>query len=293
MKHRAIERAALAATLLTTACRSRSEIDGEQATQVRVYADELGIELVSELTHVVDVLTPGRALLAVALIALVVLLRRVLQLAVQVAWRLGWDPKRRLARLRSYAELLLLLGVGLLLAWMVFKVVPLLTSLGAISIALVCAIALPGGLQDLAAGIALAGRRRFLEGDQIELGPHGGTVRHIGLVRTMLRRSDGTSLWLPNRDVVRLAVQVGREQQALPLSIELPPLANDPDRREHLRQVAHLSPYRRSGSRPAVVRDGERWLLTLQTWCTRQPDLVTRAVDSQLRREARRWEAPS
>lgn len=277
-------------TLSCLGCGSRA-IDEEEPARVRTYQEELGGELIAELQHVVDVVTPGRVLIAVALIVFVALMRRVMLLAMRVAWRLGWDPKRRLARLRSYAEIALMVGVGSILVWMVFTVVPLLTSAMVIAVAIVGAIALPGGLQDFAAGIALAGRSRFMEGDQIEVGSHSGTVRHIGLMRTVLRLSNGGSLWMPNRDVVRSAVQVGREQQALPLTIEVPRVELDADERERLRQVAHLSPYRRAGSRPSLRRDDGRWVLSFQTWCTRRPELVERAIERQLRDEVRRWEA--
>ena len=282
----------LAAAALLSACGSRS-IDEEQPARVRTYADELGTELIAELQHVVDVLTPGRALVAIALLLLVVVMRRVLLVAMRIAWRLGWDPRRRLARMRSYAEIGLMVGVALLLGWMVFTVVPLLTTLATVAAALVIAIALPGGLQDFAAGVALAGRARFLEGDQIEVGKHSGTVRHIGLLRTMLRLSNGGSLWMPNREVVRSAVQVGREQQALPLIVELPVGELDADQRERLRRVAHLSPYRRAGSRPSLRLDDGRWVLSFQTWCTRRPEVVSRAVERQLRDEVRSWETYS
>lgn len=285
---RASRLAPLALALLT-ACGSRA-IDEEQPARVRTYENELGTELLAELTHVVDVVTPGRVLIALALVLLVVVMRRLLLVAMRVAWRLGWDPRRRLARLRSYAEIVLLVGVGLLLAWMVFTIVPLLTTITAVAAAMVIAIALPGGVQDFSAGIALAGRSRFVEGDQIEVGPHSGTVRHIGLLRTMLRLSNGGSLWVPNREVVRSAVQVGREQQALPLTIEVPRAELDADQRERLRQVAHLSPYRRAGSRPSLRRTDGRWVLSLQTWCTRRPEIVERAVEQQLRDEVHRWE---
>ncbi|MEM7154638.1 MAG: mechanosensitive ion channel domain-containing protein [Myxococcota bacterium] len=287
-----LKTAALATCSLLTACRSRS-LEAEDAAIVRTYADELGPELLAELSHVLDVLTPGRVLVALTLVAFVVIMQRVLLLSVRIAWRLGWDPQRRLARIRSLAEIVLLLSVGLLLVWMVFKVVPLLTCLAAMSIALIVAVALPGGLQDFAAGISLANRSRFLEGDQIEVGPHSGTVRHIGLVRTMLRLGDRGSLWIPNREVVRSAVMVGREQQALPLTVELPGGRLGPDRREHLRQVAHLSPYRRAGSRPTLEREGDRWTLSFQTWCTRRPEIAARSVERQLADIVRQWEARS
>jgi small-conductance mechanosensitive channel len=251
---------------------------------------ELGAELLAELWHLGSVLTPRLVLLLLATLAVLVAVRRGITVAVQVAWRLGWDGERRLARVRSFVELGLLLAGAFVLARALFGVIPLLSSLVLVVGGLVAALALPGGLQDFTAGVSLASRNRFLEGDQIEVAGFSGTVRHIGLLRSMLRLPDGRSLWLPNREIVRSAVQVGREQQALPVSVQLPACASDPERRERLRQVACLSPYRRAGSRPVVSEDGDRFVLTFQTWCTRQPEVAARALDRQLRAVATRWE---
>ncbi|MCX4246905.1 mechanosensitive ion channel domain-containing protein [Paraliomyxa miuraensis] len=268
------------------ACSARLDERSEPPT-------ELGAELLAEMWHLGDVFTPRMVLVVSLVLGVVLALRRALTLAVRVAWRLGWDPNRRLARVRSYLEIVLLTAAALLLGRELFRAVPLLLIMVLALGGLIAALALPGGLQDLAAGVSLAGRNRFLEGDQIEIAGFSGTVRHIGLLRSMLRLPDGRTLWLPNRDIVRSAVQVGREQQALPITVPLPSSADDPERREQLRRVAHLSPYRRAGSRPAVIQDGDRWVMTFQTWCTRRPDIAARAIDRQLRAaaQANQWEA--
>lgn len=282
---RAMRALALLGSPWLTACSARLDERSEPPT-------ELGAELLREMWRLGDVFTPRMVLVVALVLGVVFALRRALTLAVRIAWRLGWDSDRRLARVRSYLEIVLLLAAALLLGRELFRAVPLLLVLLLGLGGLVAALALPGGLQDLAAGVSLAGRNRFLEGDQIEVGGFSGTVRHIGLLRSMLRLPDGRTLWLPNREVVRSAVQVGREQQALPITIPLPAAANDPERRELLRRVAHLSPYRRAGSRPAVTQDGERWVMTFQTWCTRRPDVAARALDRQLRAAASalQWE---
>ncbi len=271
------------ALLAVAGCSSRSADEPEPPT-------ELGAELLAELWRLGSVLTPRLVLLAVVVLAVLLTTRRGLTVAVRVAWRLGWDSNRSLARIRSWLELALFAAGALLLGRELFRAVPLLSILVLATAGLVAALALPGGLQDFTAGVSLASRRRFLEGDQIEVAGFSGTVRHIGLLRSMLRLPDGRTLWLPNREIVRSAVQVGREQQALPVSVPLPAAANEPELRERLRQVAHLSPYRRAGSRPSVIEDGERWVLTFQTWCTRRPDVAARALDRQLRAVTRHWE---
>ena len=40
-----------------------------------------------------------------------------------------------------------------------------------------------------------------------------------------------------------------------------------------------------------LMASSARFVLTFQTWCTRQPDVAARALDRQLRALARRWEA--
>jgi small-conductance mechanosensitive channel len=281
---RNIPRAAMLAALwLGGACSSRSADEPSPPT-------ELGAELLAELWDLGSVFTPQLVLLAVVVIAVLLAAHRGSNVAVQLAWRLGWDGERRLARIRSWVQLALLSAAALLLGRELFRAVPLLSSLALVVGGLVAALALPGGLQDFTAGVSLASRNRFLEGDQIEVAGHSGTVRHIGLLRCMLRLPDGRTLWLPNREIVRSAVLVGREQQALPVSVPLPACAADPELRERLRRVACLSPYRRAGSRPILSEDGGGWQLTFQTWCTRQPEVAARALDRQLRAVARRWE---
>jgi small-conductance mechanosensitive channel len=273
----------LSALLSIAACSSRDAALSPPPT-------ELGAELLAELWRLGSVLTPRLVLLVVVVLAVLLTAHRGLTVAVRVAWRLGWDTDRSLARVRSWLGLVLLAVGTLLLGRELFLAVPLLSSLALVITGLVAALALPGGLQDFTAGVSLANRNRFLEGDQIEVAGFSGTVRHIGLLRSMLRLPDGRTLWLPNREIVRSAVQVGREQQALPVSVSLPACAVDPELRERLRRVASLSPYRRAGSRPTLSQDGDRWLLTFQTWCTRQPEVAARALDRQLRAVARRWE---
>lgn len=276
-------RGVIAGLLPLLACSSRSVEQAPPPT-------DLGAELLAELWGLGAVLGLRLLILVVVVLALLLAVRRGITVAVRVAWRLGWDGDRSLARVRSFIELGLLAAGALVVGRELFGAAPLLSSLALVLGGLVTALALPGGLQDFTAGVSLASRSRFVEGDQLELAGFSGTVRHIGLLRSMLRLPDGRTLWLPNREIVRSAVLVGREQQALPVSVPLPRCAADPELRERLRRIACLSPYRRAGSRPTVSEDGERFVLTFQTWCTRQPEVAARALDRQLRAAAQRWE---
>ena len=207
----------LAALLSCGACSSRGDADGLAAPPT-----ELGAELLVELWGLGALLTPRLVLLVVVVVVVLLASHRGITVAVQLAWRLGWDGNRRLARVRSWAQLAVLAAGTLVLGRELFRAAPLLSSLALVVVGLMAALALPGGLQDFTAGVSLANRNRFLEGDQIEVAGYSGTVRHIGLLRCMLRLPDGRTLWLPNREIVRSAVLVGREQQALPVSVPLP-----------------------------------------------------------------------
>ncbi len=217
------------------------------------------------------------------LLGTIYLLRRGLLVVTRVAWRLGWDRARRLARFRSIADITLLLVGALLALRKLVVVAPVITGLTLAVLALVIAIALPTWVQDFIAGVALATRARFREGDQIRLSTGAGAVRHVGLWRTAIRAGDGGTISIPNREVLANPIQVGREQRAAPVDVLLPgDVASTPEKREALLRVAHLSAFRRGGSRP-VLRETERgWLISMQTWSTRDTDGARRALERQL-----------
>ena len=226
----------------------------------------------------------ARLVLSVALlVGLIMLIRRGLLEGTRVVWRLGWDRPRRLARLRSISDITLMVVLMLVVLRKLMMEAPIVTWLSLAVLALVLAIALPTWIRDLVAGVWLANRQRFREGDQVRLPSANGSVRHIGVLRTEIRAGDGGTLSVPNREVLAHTIQVGREQQAAPIEIVLPADATDsPEEREMLLRLAHVSPFRRGGSRPALTETDKGWVLSLQTWSTRNVDGARRALERQL-----------
>lgn len=225
-----------------------------------------------------------RLVLYVALLLILVwLARRALLSGTRIIWRLGWDRTRRLARLRSISDITLITVLALLVLRKLMLAAPIITWLSVAVLAIVVAIALPSWVRDFAAGVALANRSRFREGDQVRLPSAAGSVRHIGLLRTAIRAGDGGTLSVPNRDVLAQTIQVGREQQAAPVEIVLPAeAAASPEAREMLLRLAHVSPFRRGGSRPTLTETERGWVLAVQTWSTRDVDGARRALERQL-----------
>lgn len=241
----------------------------------------------AQLLHEIDALKgllDAKLVLYVALLlGLMWLARRALLSGTRVIWRLGWDRTRRLARLRSISDITLIVVLALLVLRKLLMAAPIVTWLSIAVLSLAVAIALPSWVRDFTAGIALANRTRFREGDQVRLPSAVGSVRHIGLLRTAIRAGDGGTLSVPNRLVLTQTIQVGREQQAAPVEIVLPAdAAASPEAREMLLRLAHVSPFRRGGSRPTLTESDRGWVLAVQTWSTRDVDGARRALERQL-----------
>lgn len=243
------------------------------------FTDRILIEIVA-----IHGVLNARFVLSVALLLVLVwVARRAVLSGTRVIWRLGWDRTRRLARLRSISDITLIAVFGLLVVRKLVLPAPIITWLSLAVLFLVVAIALPNWVRDFAAGAALANRSRFREGDQVRLPSAVGSVRHIGLLRTAIRAGDGGTLSVPNREVLSQTIQVGREQQAAPVEILLPPeAAASPEAREMLLRLAHVSPFRRGGSRPTLTESDRGWVLAVQTWSTRDVDGARRALERQL-----------
>lgn len=239
--------------------------------------------LLLEISALQRLLDARLVLYVAVLVGIIVLIRRGLLAGTRVVWRLGWDRSRRLARLRSISDITLMVVLVLLVLRRLLMAAPIITWLSVAVLALVLAIALPTWIRDLVAGVWLANRQRFREGDQVRLPGANGSVRHIGVLRTEIRAGDGGTLSVPNREVLANTIQVGREQQAAPIEIIVPPDAADsPEVREMLLRLAHVSPFRRGGSRPALTETDKGWVLSLQTWSTRNVDGARRALERQL-----------
>lgn len=232
-------------------------------------ASTLSSEILTEFRALTSLLTPGLLAYFVLVFVLALVVRRTIGWGVKLLWRLGADPKRRLSRVKGVLDLGVVVVATLLAVRPLFATVPLVLSVVVAVAGLIAAIALPEGIQNTVGGLSLALRGQFREGDQIEVGDAAGTVDRIGLLRTRLQTTDGSTISLPNRDMLRLAVRVGREQRAAPISIELPEeFTRAPEARERVRRIARLSPYRRSGATPRLEEHADRLIVTVQTWST-------------------------
>lgn len=239
--------------------------------------------IIEEIAALQARLNAPLVLYVAVLLGVALLLRRGLLSATHVVWRLGWDRPRRLARLRSISDITLMAVILLLVLRKLVAAAPIITWLSVAVLTLACAIALPSWIRDFFAGVALANRKRFREGDQVRLRDAVGSVRHIGVLRTEIRAGDGGTLSVPNREVLAHTIQVGREQRAAPIEIVLPPAAADtPEEREMLLRMAQVSPFRRGGSRPSLTETDKGWVLSLQTWSTRNVESARRALERQL-----------
>ena len=179
---------------------------------------------------------------------------------------------QRRARLASTsARVAVWLAVGAWLAGHAIEVAPAITATVLGMFTAVVVFGLREQVADLIAGIGLALRGRVKEGDQIAVGELRGMVRRLGLMRTELRSSAGSTLLVPNRALSAAPIDVGRVRNSFPLRVALPlpgGLAS-PAQLERARTIATLSPYRDAGSRVDVRVDGERLLVEFQVWAAR------------------------
>jgi small-conductance mechanosensitive channel len=255
-------------------------IEPEISTDALETVSGLGSEILTEFRALTSLLTPGLLAYLVLVFVVALLLRRAIGWGIKLVWSFGADPKRRLARVKGGLDLGVVVLATLLAVRPLFAAVPLVLSVVVAVTGLIAAIALPEWIQNTVGGLSLALRGQFREGDQIEVGEAAGTVERIGLLRTRLQTADGSTISLPNRDMLRLAVRVGREQRAAPITIELPAeLGRAPEARERIRRIARLSPYRRSGAVPRIEEHGDRLVITLQTWSTADLGTARQALE--------------
>jgi hypothetical protein len=257
------------AVIVASACGSSEQVVPVPAEPPTAPAD-LGSEILIEFRTLTSLLTPGLVayLLVVFFVALAI--RRTVGWLVRTLWRFGVDSRRRLARIKGILDLTVMLVAIVLIVRPLFIAVPLVLCIAITVVAFIMAFALPVWIQNFVAGLSLTTRAQFREGDQIEVGDAAGAVDRIGMLRTRLIAADRSRISLPNRDILRLAVRVGREQSAAPVAIELPPeLASTPRARREAQRIAQFCPFRRAGSVARLEHRDERWILTIQTWSTR------------------------
>lgn len=142
-------------------------------------------------------------------------------------------------------------------------------------------------------GVSLILRRRISEGDRIIAGDIEGTVEQVGMIRLVLRRSDGARVYLTVRALGGDSVTVSSPRREHPVEVILrrpAPFSVDDQRR--VRAGAALCPYRSSVSTVEVtwLKDDERALsVRFQAWSAD----AARAAEAYLRRSAERDTAHS
>lgn len=235
-----------------------------------------------ELHALVDVLSGAFAVRVLIGIALSIALYRAVGFLPRLLWRVGLDRQRRGAPVGSVLGLFVLM-LGVLWTFRpAFEVAPAISLVAAGILMLVASLAVPNLLQSAMAGIRLSGRGRLIEGQQIEVDDVRGTVRRIGLLETTLRLSDGATVHLPNHLFAQSKLKVLRAQNAALVEVDARVEGELSDAQlQRLRAAVFLSPYRRAGTKPVIDesdRDRGRVEVHLQTWATRDADLVERAL---------------
>ncbi len=111
-----------------------------------------------------------------------------------------------LARIASFAIIVLGLFVAAVIMFPAFKPGDLVAGLGITSLAI--GFAFKDVLQNFFAGILILWRRPFVVGDQIKTRDYEGTVEEINVRSTKLKTYDGERAVLPNGDVYTNAILV-------------------------------------------------------------------------------------
>ncbi len=230
------------------------------------------------------------ALLGLALrLALVVLLAWLLAvalpLALRIAWQLGSDPRRRLARVRTASRLAAppLVVFGMLLP--VVERAPLLGSIGAATLAGLALLAAPQGARNLAAGLASLVRGHPRIGERVRIGELEGVVDDVLLTRIVLRTREGGLTWVPSAEFAGKPFTLGSRGAAVPLELVLDDASGlDELALERIRRALWFSPLRRAGSEVVLAREGTRLRVGLDTWVARVEPEHLRHVQALLQR---------
>jgi len=229
-------------------------------------------ELVFESETLGSLLSLDRVLIAGVLVGLALGAGRAFDLVVKIAWRLGFDPNRRLSRVANVTRLLFIGVAAVLILESAWQRAPVFTS-GFVLLFLIGTLFTSGYVASALVGIGLTLGRRVRVGDRVTVGEHEGVVRGIGLSRLHLRSDDGSTILVPNRLLNQDPVRIDRARNSVPVRVSLTlPEPITPETVERVRQVACLSPYRAPGSTVSVARSAEdihRLEVDIQAWSER------------------------
>lgn len=225
-------------------------------------------ELSREADAVMHLLGFGQILVALTLLGAGWAAIRLIQSAVMLAWHMGMDPRRRLAPVRSAANILILGAVSFLLLRRFLLAAPVMTLLTLTIVSGAAVIVLAPPIQNVWAGFVLSFRRRLRAGDRVTVGGQVGIVRDVSLTQLHLRSPDGASIFIPNRMVLNQAIRVEQAKNTETVSVEVKPLvAPTPDSVRAARRAALFSPFRVPGTSMEVqVGESGEVRVTIQVW---------------------------
>lgn len=247
--------------------------------------DDLGTRLLQEFDALRDVSPLGLGMWLTLLLLLAWLLAWAGPALVRMAWRLGIDPRRRLAWLSSSLRIAGLLVAVLGLLRPLLERAPMLGTGSVLVLLALVGLVAPMQLRNLASGLGLSTRSRLREGDLIRVGELEGIVRDIGLLRVDLRTIDGGVTQVPASEFDRLPVTVGSRRAAVPIEAKVivgPEF--DEAALARLRRALWLCVYRRANTDVRVEHDPEtrRVVVRMDTWAALAVVEVERHVHALL-----------
>lgn len=273
---------------------SSEELAARVAELVHRPGSGLGARLDGELEQLFSI-SPAGLLFTYALVLGLAWAIAVLgPVAVRTAWRLGFDPRRRLGIAASVARILGLLIAIFGILRPLFSRAPTISTMLLLGLVALAAVAAPVPLRNLGAGLSMMMRSRLREGDLVEIGELEGTVRDVGLLRISLRTAEGGVTHVPASDFDRLPVTVGSRRAAMPVEARA---IVDPSLGEavlsRLRRELWFSPFRRSGTDLHLRYDpiSGKIEVRMDTWASQAPAEVEHHLRALLARSLRAAEA--
>jgi small-conductance mechanosensitive channel len=242
----------------------------DSSPSVHATGTGLSAELSREAAAVMRLLGWTEVLLAFAIAGIGWAAIRLIQSGVVLAWQVGMDTERRLAPVRSAANVIILSTVAILLLRRSLVAAPVITLLALVVVS-GAALVLAHPIQNVWAGFVLAFRRRIRAGDRVTVAGQVGIVLDISLTQLHLRGPDGASIFIPNRVVLNQALRVEQAKNTETVIVQVVPDARTtPDAIKAVRRAALFSPFRVPGTAMDVqVVDNGAVQVTIQVWSGR------------------------
>lgn len=211
----------------------------------------------------------GVTFILLSAVLLAVVGDRLLKWSARLGSRLGLDAEQTLgSRIRGLQWFGSLLLFVLVIRWLLAPLPAWVAPLALVG-ALLMLLATTGLLGDVLGGLVVQFRLQLREGDYVQVGSQHGEVEEIQFLRIRIGTREHGRIYLPNRQVLRMPVQVAPLRNSHPLSYSLPvprPLLDE----EHriLRERLMFLPYRVPGSPLSVASSADGTLLevTCHLW---------------------------